>query len=299
MTARRWIGLVVTLVALAGGSFWLWRTQVTDTPKYSLKQAADAVEKHDLQKFKKYVDLEGVAERLVDDVVAQAASGRSSSNTAGEMGEALGRGLAELMKPRLVDRVVSSVERYVETGELPAEEVQRQGIDPEVLKENFGGVEETTIDGSTALVALRFHDMRADTSALVKLRMRHLDGYWQVAEVANIEDLVDEAGGSGSSMSTRERAYDATAKSDLRNAMVAMEAYYSDHRRYPDTLSATDFDPSHGIEVFGVGSRTGYVLGAMSKQTGHVFCVNGFKDAVVRRNQSASSLKACVAAAAR
>lgn len=300
MTARRWIAVAVFLLILGGG-FWLWRSHVTSAPQYSLKQAAEAVEEHDLRKFKKYVDTEDVAERFVDDIVSQAASETSGGSAAGELGAALGQGLARLMKPRLIDRLVSSVERYVETGELPdGGGSSAQGLDPELLRENLQGIEKANIDGSTATVALRFQDVRADTSAVVKLRLREMDGYWQVAEIANVEDLIAGSDGSTPQMSTRELAFDAAAKSDLRNAATLLEAYFADHGRYPATLSVTDFRPSYGVHVVGRGDRSGFVLGAIAEETGHVFCFSAFEGAEpigeVHRNQSATSPEDCLAA---
>jgi prepilin-type N-terminal cleavage/methylation domain-containing protein len=53
------------------------------------------------------------------------------------------------------------------------------------------------------------------------------------------------------------KAYDSTAKSDLRNAMTAQEAYYADNQVYADDPADLDFDPSTNvtltIEVAGIG----------------------------------------------
>ena len=47
--------------------------------------------------------------------------------------------------------------------------------------------------------------------------------------------------------STKEKAFDATALADLRNATVALESYYADHYTYPATINDADFQPSAGI----------------------------------------------------
>ena len=51
--------------------------------------------------------------------------------------------------------------------------------------------------------------------------------------------------------STKERAFDATAKSDLRNAMSAQEAYFADNQLYaPNAIStAGAFTTSTGISI--------------------------------------------------
>ena len=45
---------------------------------------------------------------------------------------------------------------------------------------------------------------------------------------------------------TKAKAYDATAVSDLRNAMVALEAYFADNLTYP-AMGDADFQPSAGV----------------------------------------------------
>lgn len=47
--------------------------------------------------------------------------------------------------------------------------------------------------------------------------------------------------------SSKERAYDASALADLRNAIVAAEAYYADNMTYPSDISDMDFIPSSGV----------------------------------------------------
>jgi prepilin-type N-terminal cleavage/methylation domain-containing protein len=62
--------------------------------------------------------------------------------------------------------------------------------------------------------------------------------------------------------SAKGKAFDGTAKSDLRNAVAAQEAYYADNQVYADDLAdLTDFNPSQNvtvtIEAAGVG---GFVM---------------------------------------
>ena len=46
---------------------------------------------------------------------------------------------------------------------------------------------------------------------------------------------------------TREKAFDAAAVSDLRNVIVAAEAYYADNLTYPSNIADMDFSPSPGV----------------------------------------------------
>jgi hypothetical protein len=56
-----------------------------------------------------------------------------------------------------------------------------------------------------------------------------------------------------------EAAYRASMKSDLRNLVVAEEAYYADHATYAGALSALNYNTSYGVRVFlGVVNASGY-----------------------------------------
>lgn len=73
--------------------------------------------------------------------------------------------------------------------------------------------------------------------------------------------------------STKGKAFDAAAKTDLRNAMTAQEAYYADAQSYaaPGDL---DFEESPNVTVAGGGSSGGYAMSAVhSEGTATGYCV--------------------------
>jgi type IV pilus assembly protein PilA len=59
--------------------------------------------------------------------------------------------------------------------------------------------------------------------------------------------------------STKEKAFDSAAKSDLRNAMSAQEAYFADNQTYA-AVSALTLTTSTGIALGGGGSAGGYTM---------------------------------------
>ena len=61
------IAVLVAIVAIALGWYFLYFTK---TPVYSLNLAREAVEKHDLNAFKKHVDVDSIIGSGYDDVVA-------------------------------------------------------------------------------------------------------------------------------------------------------------------------------------------------------------------------------------
>ena len=66
---------------------------------------------------------------------------------------------------------------------------------------------------------------------------------------------------------TKQKAFDAAAKSDLRNAMSAQEAYFSDYQTYGSIADLT-FTTSEGVFIGGSGSARGYLLTARHKGSG-------------------------------
>ncbi len=72
--------------------------------------------------------------------------------------------------------------------------------------------------------------------------------------------------------STKQKAFDAAAKADLRNAMSAQEAHFADNQTYA-AMSSLAFTTSAGIQIGGGGSARGYFLSskhASSPNTYHV-----------------------------
>ena len=76
--------------------------------------------------------------------------------------------------------------------------------------------------------------------------------------------------------STKERAFDATAKSDLRNAMAAQEAYFADNQQYaPNAIStAGAFTTSTGITIStSAASAGGYSATASHSASANTYWV--------------------------
>jgi prepilin-type N-terminal cleavage/methylation domain-containing protein len=55
---------------------------------------------------------------------------------------------------------------------------------------------------------------------------------------------------------TKQQAYLATLKSDLRNLVTAEEAYFADFTTYTTALATTQYNPSQGV-TYGVSNAAG------------------------------------------
>ena len=63
------------------------------------------------------------------------------------------------------------------------------------------------------------------------------------------------------------KAFDGTAKSDLRNAMSAQEAYYADNQVYASDVADLDFDTSTNVTVtIESGDASGFTMTAEHDQ---------------------------------
>jgi len=75
--------------------------------------------------------------------------------------------------------------------------------------------------------------------------------------------------------STKEKAFDATAKSDVRNAMSSQEAYFADEQTYgPASMATGSFTTSSGIVISAsAASAGGYAMTASHSSSGNTFWV--------------------------
>ena len=79
-------------------------------------------------------------------------------------------------------------------------------------------------------------------------------------------------------LSQREKGWNANIRSDLRNAAVAQESYYTDHDTYTTTeanLTAEGFNPSADVTItYVVGSATRYCMSAVHSSGGDTFYID-------------------------
>ena len=68
---------------------------------------------------------------------------------------------------------------------------------------------------------------------------------------------------------TKQKAYVATVKTDLRNLVTAEEAYFSDHMSYTTALGTSQFAPSQGV-TYSVTTATGTGWAATATHVGLV-----------------------------
>ncbi len=73
---------------------------------------------------------------------------------------------------------------------------------------------------------------------------------------------------------TKEKAFDAAAKSDLRNAMTAQEAFFADNQSYTSDVAELEWQASQGVTLtINSADGTGYDMTAGHSSSGSSWCV--------------------------
>ena len=98
--------------------------------------------------------------------------------------------------------------------------------------------------------------------------------------------------------STKEKAFDASAKSDLRNAMTSIESYFVENQDYAVTSSPTpsalpDFNSSTNVNVAVAGDADSYAIVAKHTASDNFFYVCGGDGENGQVQQSSSSPSSC------
>ena len=79
----------------------------------------------------------------------------------------------------------SAVERFTKNIK-----VQQQLKEYGLSKNGFKGVDYLKVDGTTALVGLKFHSDKLQRNFIIELKMEDSGGYWRITELSNLNDLV-------------------------------------------------------------------------------------------------------------
>ncbi len=191
------IGIAAIVIVVGIFGYLTWKK----SPRYSLNQVRHAFETHDLMKFEKYVDTETLVTRFVDQTLAEHMEEQQANDAAGEWGMNLAQGIIQAMKPQLVSTVEQQIKSLVEQGSDAASEAVEDDAAVNLaafFKENeetnldFEGVEGTKKDGKIATVTLAFYQPRTKDELKLEVKMRQMDGYWQVAELPNATAFIEQ-----------------------------------------------------------------------------------------------------------
>lgn len=143
-----------------------------DSPKYSLYQVYKAIDKHDYETFKKYVNVEDVSNNVIDKAFAsveeESKNAAVSDDPFSQLGYNIGLGLITQMKPRLKEELISGIKKSVEEGSFKNEYKPKNII-------NYLTNIKVKKDGKVADVFVK-----TEGKEDLKLKMRYTNKYWEV-----------------------------------------------------------------------------------------------------------------------
>lgn len=192
--------LIILFICILAGSLAWYFFYYIKTPEYSLNIIKESIEKHDIAKFKKHVDLDSSVSRGYDDIIS--AMIESDKNMTLE-GKTFISGFAQFFKPAVVNALKDGIFHYVETGKWEEEkngQDTKQNINSDKIAAQSGlksssckGIAYTNKDGKTAIVGIKIFESVANKEFILDIKMRELDdGTWQIAEVANLKNYILE-----------------------------------------------------------------------------------------------------------
>ena len=204
MDKKKIIAIVVLLAAAVTGWYFMYFTK---TPVYSLNEARVAVEKHDVAKFKKHVDLNSVFGSAYDDLIAvEMEKPEVKNNPFAGFAQAILKG----MKSEIVGALSQAC--YDKIGETPKEDAAKQDNSADKTDESialskgeqleermnvrdlkFKSVKDAEINGDVAQVPVVFESDNPDRGEVIfTVEMRRLeDKTWQAVRISDFKDYLE------------------------------------------------------------------------------------------------------------
>ena len=202
MTKKQKLLLFFTLVFLV--VLVLGYTTYRRLPTYSFVIIQKAVEKRDWDTFHKHVDTEQVISTSYDTIIAHSLNNDYIMNDE-IRGYAMGFG--NWVKPRIVASLNKEIKQYIENGKEEGASSLHNGIAHfqngravRMMAEKTGlgqlsliSVDNTRLVGDYAIITLKLEDFSIEKTYLLPLKMKQLrDGTWQVVNIFNLQDYLDE-----------------------------------------------------------------------------------------------------------
>ncbi len=215
---------LIPLLIVAAIAFSFILPLISNSPENSIKKVGKAFSDQDLSTFRELVDVESVLSRAFEDALdsidelltapedgTSDVSGDAEMEGFGDFGALLGIGIIQAIIPELVAPIEDIIEKAVEQGELrvsdltpiasgflgdiPEKELPDEDVDLiELVEERLEVVKiaETSRSGKTAQVDLVLRDKESDKQFTLELLVRDTGSGWQIAEITDVSDLLDE-----------------------------------------------------------------------------------------------------------
>ncbi len=192
-------GLAIAVVGI-GGLIWYF-SYYTKTPEYALKMIQESVEKHDMNKFHKYVNTDSLLSDACDALMEGLID---SEQPMPEEAKVALSGFIKMFKTPLINGFKGTINHYIETGSWGEDSSKSvdQGIpiDSDMIlnksgikDSRFDGIEYVAVDkeAKTAVAGVRIFQKEADESFVWEVLLKQNDsGTWQITSIKNFRDFI-------------------------------------------------------------------------------------------------------------
>lgn len=161
------------------------------TPEYSLRLVRESINKHDVQTFKKHVDLKLVYGNLFDNYISL----ELKANPNDSFTNNFVLGIAKIIKPAIVEELVTQTEKQIANIEKPAQENNdnnkivsdlNKTDDLKTLKIKNVSTVSKDKDSKIANLIIAVTDTQINQDFQLNIKMSELsDGTWQIIEISN------------------------------------------------------------------------------------------------------------------
>ena len=186
-------GSIAAAAILAGGGWYFFHTR-TDTPDYAMNSVSKSIEKHDVQEFHRYVNVDSVLDSGYNGFI----DGMTNFDPAmtPETKEAI-RNFTQMLRTPLLLSLRSSIDSYVETGDLNAKEnvgvadlIQRTGLNDIEIR-GFKNVQPNDANENEAFAdVIVFQPELGREFPIQVVLTRTEDKHWQIVRVQNLQEFV-------------------------------------------------------------------------------------------------------------
>ena len=171
---------ILIAVVLAGIGYYYWMVR---QPSYSLGCVITAIGNKDWTSFQKYVDVDGVSKSIVEQMTEHMTS--KSRMSKDEPATAFFSGIMTTFAiPQLKEAIKTNVEA-VDGTKTKQFEID---IDKAAKIKDIGNIEK---QGKIAIAIVNLQSEIAGDYAL-KIKLRDMGDYWQVSEILNLGELLDQ-----------------------------------------------------------------------------------------------------------
>ena len=170
---------LLMLMVLIGLGYYYW---TTTQPIYSLNKVITSVVNKDWTSFQKYVDVDGVGKKFVDQMI----NGKFQTGAKQEQITMFSEAISSFAIPQIKDQIRNQIESTDDSKNMPCL------LDIDVKTTKIVSVRQVEKQGKIAIVILNLQSDNVGDFPL-KIKMRDKDGYWQVSEILNLEELLLKA----------------------------------------------------------------------------------------------------------